>query len=285
MNRVVLWDLALGREVTAVENLGNAFALSRDGRFFAVSRGEESHLSRHQGGGVFLGVEDSTRTLTVREALTGQVIHAFPATEGATILALSPDDSRLVVGKADGSLAVLDLMPKADEKPPPLEPADLERLWLHLSSEAAPAYAAVWKLAGAADQSVPFLRSRLTPVKWDRTKTNKWLNDLDSDDFEAREVAAKELRRLGAEVELQLRGRMKDDVSPEVRRSLTELLDAVESRSIPPEELRAIRAICTLERAATPAARDVLKTLAGGEPEARTTIEAKQALARLAATR
>ena len=281
MNRVALWDVASHKEVAAVENLANAFALSHDGRFFAVGRGSENHFNSHKGGGIRLGVNDNSRTLTLRESLTGQAIHMFPMPEGAAVLALSPDGTRLAVGRPNGTVVVLIVAPKAEKRP--LETADLERLWSHLgATEAGPAFAAVWSMAGAPDQTVPFLKSHLAPVKWDRTKMKKWIDDLDSDDFDTRDSAARELRRLGGDAEAEMRRRLKSEVSAEVNRAIKELLEAVDSRSLPLDELRAVRAVHALERAATPAARAVLTSLSGGEPDARLTRESKQALARLA---
>jgi hypothetical protein len=281
MNRVSLWDVTANKEVAAVENLGNAFALSTDGRVFAVCRGSEGYIQRHQGGGIRLGMPDNSRTLTVRESLTGQVIHAFPTPEGALAVALSPDGAHLAVLRPDRTVAVLDVTPKGDKHA--LDRPELKRLWSHLGgTEAGPAFAAVWLLAGAPEQSVPFFRLYLAPVKWDRTNTKKFIDDLDSEEFAVREAAAKELRRMGSDTEAELRQRLKTEgVSAEVARAIKELLEAVEGRSLPPEELQAIRAIHALERARTADARALLTELAGGEPEARLTREAKLALGRI----
>ena len=280
MNRVALWDVKAHKEAAAVENMGNAFALSRDGRFFAVGRGSEHCLNRFQGGGIRLGVADNSQAVGVREILTGQVVQSVPSPAGATALALSPDGARLAAAGADGNVKVWELAPKSDHRV--LQAADLERCWSHLlAPEAAPAFAAVWSLAGTPEQSVPFLKSHLSPVKWDRTMTKKWIDNLDSDDFDTRTTAAIELRRLAPRSNRSLRARLQGDISAETRRAVNELLEALAGRAALPEELRSLRAIQALERAATPAARAVLKTLAGGEPEARLTLEAKQALERM----
>ena len=278
-NRVALWDVATNKEIAAVESLGNAFALSNDGRFFAVGRGSEYHINRHQGGGIRIGLADNTQTLTLRESLTGQAIHVFPVPEGALAVAMSPDGSQLAIAQPNGSVKLLKLMPTAEKRT--LELGELDRFWTHLGGEAGSAHAAVLSLAGAPEQAVPFLKTRLEPAKWDRPMTKKWIDELDSDDFDTREAAAKGLRSLGANAEGQLRGRLKDEVSAEMSRAIKELLEAIEARALPPEELRAMRAVHVLELAATPTAREVLKTLTAGESEARLTREAKQALTRL----
>jgi hypothetical protein len=69
--------------------------------------------------------------------------------------------------------------------------------------------------------------------------------------------------------------------SPEVRRRLGELLQRLDPLASP-ELLRGLRAVQVLEQVGTPEARDLLRTLAGGVPEARLTQEAKASLQRLA---
>ena len=65
-----------------------------------------------------------------------------------------------------------------------------------------------------------------------------------------------------------------------MKRAIKELLEAIEGLSLPPEELRAVRAVHVLELTATPtAARGAEDALSSGEPEARLTREAKWALA------
>jgi truncated hemoglobin YjbI len=66
-----------------------------------------------------------------------------------------------------------------------------------------------------------------------------------------------------------------------VRRRLESLLDSVEGPG-EAEWLRDVRALEVLEHIGTPEARQVLKVLAEGAPEARLTQEAKASLERLA---
>ena len=129
MNRVALWDVATNKEIAAVEGSGNAFAVSNDGRFFAVGRGSEHQINR-QRGGIQMELADNTRMLTVRESLTGQVVQVFPAPEGAVAVAMSPDGTRLAVAQPNGSVKLLKLMSTTEKHT--LELGELDRLWTHL---------------------------------------------------------------------------------------------------------------------------------------------------------
>ena len=104
---------------------------------------------------------------------------------------------------------------------------------------------------------------------------------LDSDEFADREQAAEALAKLGGPAAPALRKALAGKPSAEQRRQLEGLLRKLEGPPTGPE-LQAIRALEVLESIATPEARAVLKTLAGGAPGARLTEEASAALARLA---
>jgi hypothetical protein len=92
-----------------------------------------------------------------------------------------------------------------------------------------------------------------------------------------------ELEQLSETAEPALRKALTDDPPPEARRRIERLLDKLrQSRLRPPaERVRLVRAVEVLELIGSPAARQVLATLAGGAPEAQLTLEAKTALERL----
>ena len=103
--------------------------------------------------------------------------------------------------------------------------------------------------------------------------------DLDSDDFDRREAASKELASLGPQAESTLRKALKQTDSAEVRARIRPLLKAPDQWVVTDADmLRVIRAIWVLERIGTPEARAVLDDLAKGDPEVRQTQEAKAAL-------
>jgi HEAT repeat protein len=164
-------------------------------------------------------------------------------------------------------------------------PRELEALWADLSGEdAAKAYRAVWALAAAPEQAVPFLQARLRPaVAADPDpRVARLITDLDDPRFAIREKATQELAKLGKSAGPALRQVLDNSPSPEVRRRAEGLFKKMGRQTPPPEQLRLLRAVEALEQMGTPPARQVLERLAGGAPEAEVTQDAKAALGRLA---
>jgi hypothetical protein len=104
--------------------------------------------------------------------------------------------------------------------------------------------------------------------------------DLDSRQFAVRERATQELEKLGQPAEAELRRMLgRPGLSAEFRRRAEHILDKVQ---IPRgAALQQLRAVEVLERIGTPEAQVVLGRLSAGAPAAKTTHEAKTALARL----
>jgi HEAT repeat protein len=104
---------------------------------------------------------------------------------------------------------------------------------------------------------------------------------LDSDEFETRESASKELANLGGLAEAVLRKALDGKPSPEVRRRVEDLLGQLEGKAEDPQERRLLRAIEVLERLGTPEARRLLDKLAKETTGARAAREAKASMERL----
>src|SRR5439155_24570181 len=102
--------------------------------------------------------------------------------------------------------------------------------------------------------------------------------DLDSPRFAVREKANQELEKLGEAAAHVIRKNLQGQASPEVRRRLETLLTKQNQLPLPPDRLRAVRAVEILEHVATPEAQALLQDLAKGAPEARLTQEAKASL-------
>jgi hypothetical protein len=206
---------------------------------------------------------------------------------GIESLAFSPDGRLLASGSLDHTACVWDvtgICPDGRWSLRRVQQGELERLWANLGDkDGVRAYRALWGLAAAGPSAVAFLAPRLRPVPpVEEERLTRLLTDLDSDQFETRERASAELQRLGEQAEQALRKALAAKPSPEAARRLRALLDQVESRTPPAEQLHALRAVEVLEQVGTAAARTVLRSLATGAPADRLTREAKASLQRLA---
>jgi HEAT repeat protein len=108
----------------------------------------------------------------------------------------------------------------------------------------------------------------------------KLITDLDSNNFPVREAAAKALAEVGGPAEPALHKALKGRATPEARRRLELLLNALKGEP-GPEEIRQMRAVQALELAGTPKAYETLRAWADGARGSRLTADAKGALDRL----
>jgi hypothetical protein len=203
-------------------------------------------------------------------------------------LLLFPDGQRGFTALADGTDLVWDLSPalpgtEAVAKAPSSK--EMAGWWADLAAEdARRAYHAVWRLAEVPhDTIVSYLRSRLKPVgDIDFKKMRDLIEDLDSDSFEVREKAFRQLEELGSAAVPALREALeKRPPSAEASRRLEKLLSRPEGLMIAPETLRHLRAMQILERLASKEAHTLLTELSKGTVHAPETQEAKAALQRL----
>jgi hypothetical protein len=268
--KVYLWEVATGQErcrCEGHETTPHAVAFSPDGRVLASC------------GGSLRGGRD----LTVRlwDAVTGKELRRLTGHRGTVWAAsFSPDGKVVASASADSTLLLWEVPAPAAPSGAGAVPARLDGLWADLAgADAARAYRATGALAASPGEAVPFLRERLRPAALpEARRLAKLIADLDSDQFAVRDKAAGELEKLGELAAPALKEALKGRRSSEARRRL-ELLLAVR----PPagDRLRELRALEVLERAGTAGAREVLRDLAGGAPEARLTQEAKASLERL----
>jgi RNA polymerase sigma factor (sigma-70 family) len=260
---VLVAERATGKEVLRIEAVeALVLAFSPDGSVLAVS---------------------DRAAVSLREIATGKELFrheqhgelpGVPPAAAAQSLAFFPDGRRLAAGLWDGTILVWDVAPDVEAA------KDLPSLWADLAGDDAPkVYRAVYDLAS--DAGVAYLKEHLQPVREVEPRhVQRLLADLDGEEFATRERAAKELTALGERVEPALRGAMKESPSAEVRNRAEELLAAIKGVASR-ETLRELRAVWALERAGTPAARQLLGELAKGLPSARQTVRARAALERL----
>jgi dipeptidyl aminopeptidase/acylaminoacyl peptidase len=172
-------------------------------------------------------------------------------------------------------------------KPVELSAKDLDEAWSMMGQPGGNVpYYGVLMMEGSPKTAVPFLKVRLKPAApadpAKLARVPQLVASLDEAGFKERERAAKEIEALGEPAAPALRKALEEATSEESKRRLQQLLSRVELPTTSTELLRSMRAIEALEHAATPEARDLLKTLAAGAPEARLTREAQESLKRMA---
>jgi WD40 repeat protein len=268
---VRLWDLAHGRELRQFGGQGElifAAAFTPDGKTLAA------------------GANDGT--VRFWDVATGTALGEFSGHRGAALsVAMAEDGKTLVSGGSDTTALVWDVLALVKAtRPEKAVPAvkELEALWNDLIGEdAQKADRAIWRLVEAPKQSIPLLKERLRPVAGgDAQKIAQLIAELDSEQFEVRRNAFAELEKLGDQAGPALRKVLAAPPSGEVRRRVEELLEKLTKPAATPEQLGTARAIEVLEQIGTAEAKQLLEALAKGAPEARLTLDAKQALERLA---
>src|SRR5262249_53260953 len=151
------------------------------GKFLALGRGSDSRIQLvNVATGKDLGSFAGHRHL----------IRGLTFCHGGNLLASQSLDSTILVWDVAGAGKQL------KRETVQLTPADLEALWSDLAdADAARAYQAVRRLSAAPEQAVPLLQSRLqnpTVDKAQETRIAHLIDELDADNFAARESASKE---------------------------------------------------------------------------------------------
>jgi WD40 repeat protein len=272
-----LWDLETGRPrqtLAGSGGFGRQLGFSPDGRYLAVGAGDG------RGGDP---QEPRDHSLRVWELASGRaaVRWSLPEQTRTTAIVFTPDSRFLITGMGDSTVLVWDLLSTSRGAEP--GPDRLRQLWADLEDhDAERAHRALAELAAAGEEAVAFLGRRLQPLSAPKPEQlAHLLADLDSDQFDARERATRELAKLAENIRPHLE-RLRTSPSAEVRRRVAHLLDDNNGCPLTAEGLRSLRALAVLEHACTATARDVLRRLAEGVPEARLTREAKASLERLA---
>jgi DNA-directed RNA polymerase specialized sigma24 family protein len=261
-------ELASGREVHGFNNLADGVstaAFTPDGRMLAWG-----------------GWRDPT--IHLLELATGRQRGTLAGHKGSiNSLAFSADGRVLVSGSEDTTAVVWDPLGTRGAAALPPGAEALETCWADLgSSDAGHAFRALGKLVASPAGAVALLQKRLDPgVAPDGKRLAKLITDLDSDKFETRDAAMKELTQFVELAEPALRAARDKAPSAEARRRLEQLLKKLDGLGTSDEPLRASRAVEALEYIGTPEARQLLTKLAGGAPETWLTREAKAAAGRL----
>jgi RNA polymerase sigma factor (sigma-70 family) len=176
-----------------------------------------------------------------------------------------------------------------DTKPPAkdakaYEPAPVGEKWAMLwedlaSEDQGKAWRAAFALAAAPKDAMQLFKGRVKPVTADTDQLAKLIRDLDSDEFDVRERASKELKEVGEVAVPLLRKALENTASVEAGRRIRELLEGKKGPS--PAWSRSARAIAVLEVIGGDDARRQLEALAKGQADALPTRASKAALARM----
>lgn len=271
---ILLWEMATGGILREMDGHGKTIttlAFSPDGQLL-VSGGwsEEIRLWEVETG-------KTARTLTGHFSDVSSV-------------AFSPDGRILASGSGDTTVLLWDLSllkPLEGPETVHLLVGRMEAVWSELAGEdPTRAWAAVRSLALFPDDSIPFLRARLTEVNDSvERKMEDLIRALDDDDFAVREGAEEGLRRLGDRAVPAMEKALEGGPSPEVQVRLRRVIDGLSLpfRSFPSAPLRRFRAIHALESMGSPEAIDLLETLHETSSWKVEKVQARAALERLAA--
>lgn len=276
---VAVWDIPSGEPVSefvlsrssggADISFPHAFAVSPDGRTAAFSFARDPRIYLFE-------IASGTR----KARLSGHI-------GVASQLAFSPDGKVLASSSYDGTVLLWDLTHAWNKRGPvraEYGAEELLALWNDLADSAAEtADAARGSLAAAPKQALAFLRTRLRPAPYfAQERVKRLLGDLGSETYPVRAKAQAELEALHESVAPLLREELKNTEIPlERRRRIERVLEKVSSRKITPERLRHGRVLNFLEGIGSMEARQLVRDLAGGHPDAQLTQEAQASLRRM----
>jgi WD40 repeat protein len=279
------------REFRQLINLGD---VARGKSLSPIDAAEVAHTESHS----FLAFSPDGKMLASRsggpiqlwEVATRHEAGRFQTPDtAATCLAFSPNGRLLASGSTDVTVLIWDVTGRKQNGELPqvkLSPNECQALWDALADQdATKARRALWTMVSAGGDSVAFLRTSLRPAvrPIGAEAIGRLVADLDSPQFTVRNKARGQLARLDELAEPALLEARKNQPSLEVRHRVDELLKLVaDLRSRPTgEHLRNLRAVEILEQIGSPAARQLLETLARGARPAMLTRQAQASLARL----
>jgi WD40 repeat protein len=296
-----VWSVAFSPDgaLLASASCKNAFTASagedRMIRLWDVAAGKEiRHFGGHAGGYYQVAFAPDGRTLAsagedgqvrIWEVYSGLERHPFSGHRGpVSSVVFSTDGKVLASGSSDTTILIWDVAGRLHagrSQPARLAAKDLEKLWSDLAeNDGAKVDRAIQELTAAPREAVPYLQARLPQPPADPRRIPRLIADLDSEQFDLREKATRELEKLDLLAEPLLRKALDGQPSLEVRRRVESLLEKVEP-SKSPSYLRLLRAIEVLEHSGTSKAREVLVTFAARAPGSLLSREAKAALERM----
>jgi WD40 repeat protein len=272
-----LWNVTRGFEIFKFQEDQHAMAVSPDGKWLALGWGSSLHRNY-----VYFS-DNASKGLQLWELASGKpVLWRDARWDQATVLAFSPDGTRLAAGEKAGNVSIYPIPGQGWLPGRRLKFEQLEELWETLGQEdAAQAYEALGLFAAHGGKAVDFLENHLQTVTPVVARIPELIKDLNNENFKVRDVAYRDLLRLGSAAEMELRRVLRTKPALETERRVQKLLNVLPNKPPSSEEIRQSRAVIVLGRIGSDAARGHLEVLAEGEPSAWLTREAQSALRNL----
>jgi hypothetical protein len=272
-----VWSVATGKRVCAIPSKTNF-----QGAAFAP-------------GSVSVVCSETDGRPYLYHLIAEKVIHRFdpPAAYGYD-LRFTPDGKRLAIigpatdrdpGARQQSIFLLKVPARAlNPAAAHVDDAPLETLWAEIGTDNDLKLQRILKAFRAAPKpAVALFGTQVLPArKAEQAKLEQWIAALDDPAAVRRDQAMKHLQRAAHAYAPLLEARLEQAGPGERRNRLTFVLGQAKEESPPVALLKALRVVALLEQMATPEARGLLRTLAGGAPRARLTVEARAALERTA---
>jgi len=202
----------------------------------------------------------------------------------ASSVLFARDGRHLIVANGDSTVTIHDLA----AGPGPLTVSlDItpEAAWADLTADAATAFRIMRVLIGRANDTVSWLRERMSPPAVPADRIVRSVSQLDAARYQVRETAQGELTKLAHLGRPALLAAARTDLSPEMRRRVEILLQATRGPDLSPEGIRDARAVEVLERIGTAEALAVLRAWSGGPPGETLAEASRGAVQRLVAGR
>jgi WD40 repeat protein len=253
-NKIEIWDFASGQEVCRLRvhrSQVKATALSPDGKML-VSAGAD-------------------RTIRLWDVATGKSLHEIYGHQDEVLaIAFSPDGKRIASASADTTVLIWDIVVLGKVASRLIFRPTLEELnisWIGLGADYRVSNRSIHLLLGAPGLAVPFLKQRLSQESPHKEQISRLIDRLDSDSFQVREEASKELEKLGESAVPALLRMLANTDSIEARSRAERLLKVLQRRQArgrveESDQLRLIRALSVLAQIRTPEANKALPSAA-----------------------